>query len=75
MHLRELARPFSTQPATRGVPSRRELLAFPTYGTIPRDCPLLVPQRTIQSFQEFFTTVSEELTSKIVFICSDVWKP
>jgi transposase len=32
-------------------------------------------ERTIESFQEFFTTIGEEITSKIVFICSDMWEP
>ncbi len=30
---------------------------------------------TIESFQGFFTTMGEEITSKIVFICSDMWEP
>ncbi len=30
---------------------------------------------TIESFQGFFTTMGEEITSKIVFICSDMWVP
>jgi transposase len=29
-------------------------------------------ERTIESFQGFFTTIGEEITSKIVFICSDM---
>jgi transposase len=32
-------------------------------------------ERTIESFQGFFTTIGEEFTSKIVFICSDMWEP
>ncbi len=32
-------------------------------------------ERTIESFQGFFTTVGEEITSKIVFVCSDMWEP
>ena len=32
-------------------------------------------ERTIESFQGFFTTIGEEVTSKIVFICSDMWEP
>jgi transposase len=32
-------------------------------------------ERTIESFQGFFTMIGEELTSKIVFICSDMWEP
>jgi transposase len=32
-------------------------------------------ERTIESFQGFFTMLGEELTSKIVFVCSDMWKP
>jgi transposase len=32
-------------------------------------------ERTIESFQGFFTTIGEEITSKIVFICSDMWEP
>jgi transposase len=30
--------------------------------------------RTIESFQGFFTTIGEEITSRIVFICSDMWE-
>ena len=32
-------------------------------------------KRTIESFQGFFTTMGEEVISKIVFICSDMWEP
>src|ERR1017187_6630209 len=32
-------------------------------------------ERTIESFQGFFTTIGEEVTSKIVFIRSDMWEP
>jgi transposase len=32
-------------------------------------------ERTIESFQGFFTTIGEEITLKIVFICSDMWEP
>ena len=32
-------------------------------------------ERTIESFQGFFTTMGEEITSKIVFICLDMWEP
>src|SRR5215469_1042800 len=32
-------------------------------------------ERTIASFQGFFTTIGEELASKIVFVCSDMWEP
>ena len=32
-------------------------------------------ERTIESFQGFFTTIGEELASKIVFVCSDMWQP
>ena len=32
-------------------------------------------ERTIESFQGFFTTIGDEITSKIVFICSDMWEP
>src|SRR5579863_3456282 len=32
-------------------------------------------ERTIESFQGFFTTIGEEVTSKIVFVCSDMWEP
>jgi len=31
-------------------------------------------ERTIESFQGFFTTIGEEITSKIVFVCSDMWE-
>ncbi len=32
-------------------------------------------ERTVESFQGFFTMIGEGLTSKIVFICSDMWEP
>jgi hypothetical protein len=31
-------------------------------------------ERTIESFQGFFTTIGEEITAKIVLICSDMWE-
>ena len=32
-------------------------------------------ERTIESFQGFFTIIGDELASKIVFVCSDMWEP
>jgi len=32
-------------------------------------------ERTIESFQGFFTVIGDELASKIGFICSDMWEP
>ncbi len=32
-------------------------------------------ERTIESFRGFFTTIGDEVASKIVFICSDMWEP
>src|SRR5438045_5410084 len=32
-------------------------------------------ERTIESFQGFFTTMGHEVISKISFICSDMWEP
>ena len=32
-------------------------------------------ERTIESFQGFFTTIGERVASKIVFVCSDMWEP
>jgi transposase len=32
-------------------------------------------ERTIESFQGFFTTIGYEVASKIVFVCSDMWEP
>jgi len=32
-------------------------------------------ERTIESFQGFFTTIGAEVASKIVFVCSDMWEP
>ena len=32
-------------------------------------------ERTISSFERFFTMLGPELTSKIEFVCSDMWKP
>lgn len=33
------------------------------------------PRTYHRVFQGFFTTLGEELTSKIVFVCSDMWEP
>ena len=32
-------------------------------------------ERTVESFQQFFTMIGEELAAKIEFVCSDMWKP
>jgi transposase len=32
-------------------------------------------ERTVASFQEFFTLIGDEVASKIVFVCSDMWQP
>jgi transposase len=32
-------------------------------------------ERTIESFQGFFTTIGDEVASQIVFVCSDMWEP
>jgi hypothetical protein len=32
-------------------------------------------ERTIESFQGFFNVIGEEIASKIVFVCSDMWEP
>src|SRR5450631_3271647 len=32
-------------------------------------------ERTVESFQGFFTIIGDELASKIVFACSDMWEP
>ncbi len=32
-------------------------------------------ERTIESFQAFFKVIGDELASKIVFVCSDMWEP
>jgi transposase len=32
-------------------------------------------ERTIESFQGFFTVIGQEIASKIVFVCSDMWEP
>ena len=32
-------------------------------------------ERTIKFFQRFLTTMGEEITSKIVCVCSDMWEP
>ena len=32
-------------------------------------------ERTIQSFQGFFTLIGDEIAAKIVFVCSDMWEP
>jgi len=32
-------------------------------------------ERTIESFQGFFTMIGDEVASNIVFVCSDMWEP
>ena len=32
-------------------------------------------ERTIESFQVFFTVIGDQLASQIEFVCSDMWKP
>src|SRR5437773_1436400 len=32
-------------------------------------------ERTIESFQGFFTAIGDEVASKIAFVCSDMWEP
>jgi transposase len=32
-------------------------------------------ERTIESFQVFFTVIGDELASRIAFVCSDMWEP
>jgi transposase len=32
-------------------------------------------ERTIESFQGFFTVVGEKVASEILFVCSDMWQP
>jgi transposase len=32
-------------------------------------------ERTIESFRGFFATIGDEVASKIVFVCSDMWEP
>ena len=32
-------------------------------------------ERTIESFQGFFSTIGDDVASKIVFVCSDMWEP
>jgi len=32
-------------------------------------------ERTIESFQGFFTMIGDDVASKIVFVCSDMWEP
>jgi hypothetical protein len=32
-------------------------------------------ERTIESFQGFFTMIGDEVASMIVFVCSDMWEP
>src|SRR4030095_11964945 len=32
-------------------------------------------ERTIESFRGFFKVIGDELASKIVFVCSDMWEP
>jgi len=32
-------------------------------------------ERTVETFEKFFTMIGPELSSKIEFVCSDMWKP
>jgi hypothetical protein len=49
-----------------------------TLGQIDLDITRLLwvgPERTIDSFQGFFTVIDHEVSSKIAFVCSDIWEP
>src|SRR5437762_3927344 len=35
----------------------------------------VVKERTIVSFQGFFSVIGDEVAAKIVFVCSDMWEP
>ena len=32
-------------------------------------------ERTVETFESFFTMIGQELSSQIEFVCSDMWKP
>jgi transposase len=32
-------------------------------------------ERTVKTFKEFFTMIGPEVSAKIEFVCSDMWKP
>jgi transposase len=32
-------------------------------------------ERTLESFQSFFTVIGEQLAAQIEFVCSDMWQP
>src|SRR5436189_536105 len=32
-------------------------------------------ERTVESFRGFFTVIGDDLASRIVFVCSDMWQP
>jgi hypothetical protein len=43
-----------------------------------QDCVRLLwvgKDRTIDSFEKFFTPISQELAGKIEFVCTDMWRP
>src|SRR5580692_10802806 len=45
---------------------------------IEKDCTRLLwigKDRTIESFEQFFTLIGEPLSEGIAFVCSDMWKP
>src|SRR6202158_4571808 len=53
-------------------------LGHRTLGQIDLDVTRLLwvgKERTIESFQGFFTTIGDEVASRLVFVCSDVWEP
>ena len=45
---------------------------------IEKDCTRLLwigKDRTIESFEQFFTLIGEPLSEGIKFVCSDMWQP
>jgi transposase len=45
---------------------------------IEQDCTRLLwigRERTVETFQGFFTLIGTEPASQIAFVCSDMWKP
>ena len=32
-------------------------------------------ERTVETFEKFFAMIGPELSAKIEFVCSDIWKP
>jgi transposase len=59
-------------PAASGAARLASQSIFPSVGSNATRLLWVVKERTIESFQGFFTVIGEKLASQIEFVCSDM---